>query len=375
MSMNQTIVDEFLELVQVSAGSRRERQIFDVLARKLSQMGFSVEEDETGEKIGGEAGNLIALLPGDPAIPALMFSAHLDRVENHGRIRPLIEDGVIKSDGTSILAADDVSGICAILDGVRRAQAEKLPHGDIEIIFSVAEEVGLQGARHLDYSKIRSQMAYVVDTGGPLGTLINQCPTQYLMSVVIEGRSAHAGIEPEKGLNAISVAASALGRLRQGRLSPHSTSNVGLIKGGTATNIVCDRVELEAEARSTVPEELEAYLAEFEQAFQAAALEFGAKVTIDSRPEYLTFKVDEKEEVIKLAGRAMNNMGLEMKVMAGGGGMDGNHFNQHGIKAVGISPGYLGVHTPQETQPVEALIQCGRLIAEIIRESANSKAA
>lgn len=367
--MQQTIVDEFLELVKIRVGSRRERLIHDVVAAKLKALGFSTEEDDAGEKIGGDAGNLIALLPGDPAIPPLMFSAHLDRVENHGQIQPKIEKDTIRSDGTSILAADDVSGICAIIDGVRRIQAEKLPHGDIEIVFSVAEEIGLLGARHLDYSKIRSKRAYVIDTGGPLGTVINQCPSQYVMTVIIEGQSAHAGIEPEKGINAITVAAAAINRLRQGRLTPHSTSNVGLISGGTATNIVCDRVEIKAEARSTVPVELEDYLKEFEKAFQDAAREFGAKLSIESSLEYSTFKVDENDDTIRLAERAINNIGLKMNLQAGGGGMDGNHFNQHGIKSVGLSPGYQNVHTPQETQPVESLVNCGRLVAEIIRES------
>lgn len=367
--MQQLIVEEFLELARISAGSRRERLIHDAVAAKLREIGFTTEEDGVGEIIGGDAGNLIARLEGDKSIPALLFSAHLDRVENHGRIQPRIDDGVIKSDGTSILAADDLSGICAILDGIRRAQAEKLPHGDIEIVFSVAEEVGLLGARHLDYSKIRSKMAYVIDTGGPLGTVVNQCPSQYIMTVIVEGKSAHAGIEPEKGINAITVAASAISRLRQGRLTPQSTSNIGLISGGTATNIVCDRVVLKAEARSTIPEELEAYLVEFNQAFQQAAKEFKTSVDIKSELEYKTFKVEENEAVISLAGRALANLGLKMHITPGGGGMDGNHFNQHGIKAVGLSPGYQNVHTPNEIQSVDDLIKCGRLVTEIIRES------
>ena len=371
--MNPAIVEEFLELVKVGAGSRQEREIFDVVAAKLRAMGFEVEEDGAAEKIGGNAGNLIAVLKGNAAIPSILFSAHLDRVDNHRHIQPRIEDGLIKSDGTSILAADDVSGICAILDGIRRARAEGIDHGDLEIVFSVAEEVGLLGARHLDYSRINSKMAYVIDTGGPLGTVVNQCPTQAIMQVTVEGRSAHAGMEPEKGLNAITVAAQAISRLRQGRLSPQSTSNIGIINGGKATNIVCDLVEIKAEARSTIDQELNSYLSEFERVFQETARELGARAIIQSHLEYLTFKVDEAEEVIRLAGRAMKNLGLEMRVTAGGGGMDGNHFNQHGIKAVGLSPGYLAVHTPQETQPVADLVKCGQLVFEIIRESRNLK--
>ncbi len=365
------IVEEFLELVRLSAASRRERLMADALTAKLTALGFAVEEDAAGAEIGGEAGNLIARLPGDPARRAIMFSAHLDRVANHGHIQPRItEDGtVLRSDGTSILAADDVSGICAILDGVRRVQAEGLPHGEIEVVLSVAEEVGLLGARHLDYSKIKSKMAYVIDTGGPVGTLVNQAPTQYTFQIKFQGKSAHAGMEPEKGLNAIRVAAVALTRLREGRLSPYTTANYGLFKAGTATNIVCDLAVVDGEARSSRPEELAAYLAEVKTVLDQVAAEYHTAVTMETTLEYETFRVDEGEEVVQLAGRAMKNLGLTLKVVSSGGGMDGNFFNRHGVKAVGLSPGYVKVHTSEEEQPIDQLVLCGRLVAEIIRES------
>ncbi len=364
------IVEEFLELVCLNVNSRRERPMADVLAAKLKVLGFTVEEDRTGEKIGGEAGNLIARLAGDPARPALLFSAHMDRVENHGRIVPLVEGGIIKSDGTSILGADDASGICAILAGVRQALAEGAAHGDIEIDFSVAEEVGLLGARHLDYSRISAKMAYVIDTCGPLNAVTNQAPTQYRLLVKVRGRSAHAGLEPEKGLSAIRVAAVALSRLREGRLSPATTSNFGVMQAGTATNIVCDYAEIRGEARSRRPEELDAYLAEVKAVFAEVAEEFGTVIEVESSREYSTYLVEESEPVLRLAGRALRNLGLKMEVAASGGGSDGNYFNQNGIKAVGLSPGYTGVHTPGETQPVTDLIQCGRLVAELIKEAA-----
>lgn len=368
------IVEEFLELVRLPAGIRRERLVAQAVTAKLKALGFSVEEDETGSKIGGEAGNLIARLEGDPGKPALLFSAHLDRVENHGHIQPRVSDDgrSIRSDGTSILAADDVSGICAILDGVRRVQAEGLTRGTIEVVLSVAEEAGLLGARHLDYSKIRSRMAYVIDTFGPVGTVVNQAPTQYTIKITVRGKSAHAGMEPEKGLNAIKVAAVALARLPEGRLSPRTTSNFGLFNAGQATNIVCRLAEIEGEARSTDPEELAGYLDEVDQVFQRTALEFGADISVERCLEYETFRVDETEEVIRLAGRAMKNLGLNMRIVASGGGSDGNYFNRNGLKAVGLSPGYLRVHTPEEEQPVDQLIKCGELVAEIIREAARS---
>ncbi len=373
--MRQPIVEEFLELVRIEVNSRRERAMADALCAKLRALGFSVLEDQCGAKIDGQAGSLVARLAGDPAIPALMFSAHMDRVANHGHIQPVIDGDFIRSDGSSILGADDVSGICAILDGVRRVLAEKAPHGDLEIVFSVAEEVGLLGARYLDYSLLKSKMAYVMDTGGPGGTIVNQAPTQYTINIRVEGKCSHAGIEPEKGLSAIKVAATALSRLREGRLSPHTTSNFGVFKAGEATNIVCDLAEIKGEARSTRPRELSDYLMEVKRVFELVAAEYGAGLSVDFELEYETFRVDEGEMVIQLAARALRDLGLEPRVISSGGGMDGNYFNQHGLKAVGLSPGYAKVHTPEEEQSIEQLIKCGELVAAIIKRAADLKQA
>ncbi len=365
------IVEEFLELVRLEVHSRQERLIADVLKEKLAALGCAVEEDDTGEKIGGSAGSLIARLPGDPAKPALLFSAHMDRVANHGHIKPVVleAEDLIKSDGSSILAADDVAGICAILDGVRRVLEEKIPHGDIEIVFSVAEEVGLLGARHLDYSKIKAKMAYVIDSSGPPTRLVTQAPSQYTLNIKVHGRSAHAGLEPEKGLNAIKAAASALARVREGRLSPRTTANFGVIQGGQASNIVCDFVRITAEARSTDPEELRAYMAEVEKVFAETAAEWNTKIEIEPRLEYSTYRVDETEEVIQLAVKALKTLGLAATVVPTGGGSDGNFLNANGIKAIGVSTGCAKVHTPEETQPIADLVRCGRLVTELIREA------
>lgn len=369
--MTAAIVEEFLELVQIEAHSLQERLITDVLKGKLTALGCTVEEDGAGEKIGGNSGNLIARLPGDPAKPAILFSAHMDRVANHGRIKPIVREAedLIKSDGTSILAADDISGVCAVLDGVRRVLAEKAPHGEVEIVFSVAEEVGLLGARHLDYSKLHSKMAYVIDSIGPVGAIVNQAPTQYTMNIKVYGQSAHAGLEPEKGINAIKVAACAIAKMREGRLSPRSTANFGVIGGGKASNIVCDFVEISAEARSTDPAELLAYLEEMDTVFAETAREWNTKIEIEKNLEYSTYRVDESSETIQMALRVLRKLNLDTSISPCGGGSDGNYFNANGISAIALSPGYAGVHTPNEQQPISSLISCGELVAELIKEA------
>ena len=373
-----SIVEEFLQLVSLNVNSRDERAIADVLIAKLTHLGFEVEEDQAGESISGNSGNLIAFLPGNcpqqDKIPTILFSAHIDRVGNHGAICARIEGDALVSDGTSILGADDVSGICAILDGVRQVLHDKSPRGGLEIVFSVAEEVGLLGVKNLDFSRLKSKMAYVIDSGGPLGTLINEAPTMYDIEVKVYGRSAHAGLEPEKGLSAIKVAAVALARLREGRLSPFTTSNFGTFKAGKVTNIICDYAEIRGEARSLRAEELEEYLSEVRSVFGQAAHEFGATIELNLNLECSGFKVEANEPVIELARRAMAKLGLDIHICSSGGGMDGHLFNQNHIKAVGISPAYEGVHTPKERQPLAPLIKCGQLVASIIREAASGQA-
>jgi tripeptide aminopeptidase len=363
------IIEDFLEMVATPSHSRQERALADLVKVKLEALGLEVFEDGVGEQIGGDTGNLIARWPGRPDIEPVMFSAHLDRVFNPGRITAVVRDDEdrISSDGTTILGADDASGLAAVIDGIRRIKDEKVEHGDVEVVFTVAEEVGLQGSHYLDYSRLCSKMAYVLDSSGSVGVVVNRAPTQKTVKITIYGRSSHAGMAPELGINAIRVGAVALSRLREGRLSPISTSNFGVIKGGQATNIVCDLVQIKGEARSHDQGELTAYLAEVDEAFQRTAKEAGATVNLEWIHEYTAFFVSEDEKVISVAAQALKRSDLEAQIVSGGGGMDGNHFNGHGIKSVGLSTGYQNVHTPMEEQSISQLITCGKVVADIIK--------
>ena len=368
------IIEDFLALVRLNVNSLKERAIADELKTRLTALGLTVEEDDVGGRIGGEAGNLIARLPGEPGRPVVLFSAHMDRVANDGHIRPIIDEarGTITSDGTSILGADDAAGLAAILDGLRRVRADSRPHGEVEIVFSVAEEIGLKGAKHLDYKRLKAKTAFVLDCGGDLGLIVNQAPTQYRFFITVHGRGAHAGIAPEKGLSAIRVAATALTRVPEGRLSPKTTSNFGIIQAGQATNIVCERCEIKGEARSIDQEELTAYLGQVRRVFTETAREFSGEAEMEQILEYHAFLVPEDHPAIDLARRAMKNLGLTSRVTKSGGGMDANHFNRHGLTAVGLALGYDQVHSSREEQSMAQLQDCGRLVAEIIWENARS---
>jgi tripeptide aminopeptidase len=233
----------------------------------------------------------------------------------------------------------------------------------------VAEEVGLLGARRLDVSRLKSKTGYVLDSSGTVGAIVNRAPTQKTFVIQIRGKSSHAGMEPEKGINAIKVGAAALSRIKEGRLSPITTSNFGLIEGGKATNIVCDYLKIVGEARSHDEGELAGYLSEVEAAFQKAAQEFGAKAEIEVELEYLAFYVKENDPAIKRAAEALKSQGHAPTIVTGGGGMDGNVFNEKGLRAVGLSTGYSHVHTELEEQSISQLISCGRVVAEIIKST------
>lgn len=367
---NSLIVQDFLELVKIDVQSRNERKIADALKSKLADLGLSVSEDETAVKIGGNAGNIIARLPGEAGIPAVLLSAHMDRVANPGGIKPIIHeaDGLITSDGNSILAADNVSGVCAILDGIRQIKAAGIAHGDVEVAISVCEEIGVAGARHLDYGQFKAKIAYVFDAPGRIGRVITQAPTKCNIKVGVKGRSAHAGNEPEKGLSAIRVAATALSRLQEGRISPRTTANFGAFHAGGSTNVVCDYAEILGEARSTDDAELEAYLQAVRRNFEATAAEYDTEINVETKVLYRTFSIDPSASIAQIAVRAMQRLGVEANFSAGGGGMDGNHFNANGIQALGIALGYSKNHTPQEQIFVSDLVKCGELVKELVQE-------
>ena len=206
---NKQMLEEFLELVQIPVQSRSERQIADVLKAKLEALGLEVVEEDTGAKIGGNAGNIRAVLRGTADCEPLLFSAHMDRVANNGAIKPIVDEekGIVHTDGSTILASDDVAGICIILDALRRLKASDRPHGDIEVAFSVCEEFGILGGRYFEFDKFRSKNGFVFDAEGHIGGIAVEAPAKCSYCYKIHGKASHAGEAPEKGINAIRAAA------------------------------------------------------------------------------------------------------------------------------------------------------------------------
>lgn len=356
MRINQErIVNEFMELVQINSFAGQERQIADALTKKLKKLGCQVTEDNAGATINGNAGNLIAKLPGDPNKETVMFCAHMDRVAPGNNIKPQITDGVITSDGTTILAADDVAGIVAVLEAIRTAQEQNIDHGNIEIVFTIAEEGGLNGAKALDTSVLEAKMAYFLDSGGPIGTIVNQAPSQKGIDFTFYGIAAHAGVAPEKGVNAIKIAAEAIANMDFGRIDKETTANIGVIKGGVATNIVTDHVAVGGEVRSLAPDKLQKQTDHMINTAKQAAQKHGMKLDIAIQDSYPSFSIPPTALVIELAVKAAKAIGVKPIIESTGGGSDANIINGHGLPSVILGMNYFDVHTTSERIAIDDL--------------------
>jgi len=295
----------------------------------------------------------------------------MDTVSPGEGIKPIIdeENGIIKSDGTTVLGGDDKGGIAAILEAVRIIQENNIDHGDIQLVFSIWEEGGLFGAKYLDYSKINAEYAFVLDGGGAPGNIIVEAPAQENIEIKIKGKPAHAGLEPEKGISAVMVAARAIENMKLLRIDEETTANIGTIKGGIATNIVMPELEMVAEVRSLNNAKLEDQTKHMIDTFKAAAEDFGAEIEIKTTRVYDAFKVDENDEIVDMLKKVYANMGIEPAVMSTGGGSDTNLFNVNGIKAVVLSVGMEKAHTLEEYIAIEDLMNSARMVVEIIKEA------
>jgi tripeptide aminopeptidase len=371
MVNEQRLVDEFLELVQVDSETKYEAEIAKVLKKKLEDLGFNVFEDDTMEITGHGAGNLICTIPATKeGVDGIFFSCHMDTVTPGKGIKPSIVDGKIVTDGTTILGADDKAGIAAFLEAAKILKEKNIEHGEIQFIISVGEESGLHGAKAIDPKLITTKFGYALDSDEEVGNIIVAAPTQAKVIAKVYGKTAHAGVAPEKGISAITIASKAIAKMPLGRIDEETTANIGRFEGGSATNIVCDYVQILAEARSLINEKMEAQAAKMKAAFEEAAAEMGGKAEVEVIVMYPGFKFGEGDHVVEVAKRAAQNIGRTPALKHSGGGSDANIFAGHGLPIVNLAIGYEEIHTTNEKMPVKELVKTAELVVSIIEEVA-----
>ena len=374
MVNEKRLVESFMELVKIDSISREERNLADFLIEKLEDLGLEVIVDQAGEKVKSNCGNIIARFKGNiKEVTPIMFSAHMDTVVPGKNIEPVCEGGKILSSGKTILGADDKAAIAALLEALHIIKEDNISCGDIEIVFSICEEIGLLGAKNLDISSLNAQMGFVLDCGGQVGEIISAAPSQNSLKIIIHGKSAHAGSNPEEGINAIQVAGFALSRMKLGRIDEETTTNIGIISGGKATNIIPDKVTLEGEVRSRNEEKLEKYTKKLKQIAEDTAKEFKTKAEVKINREYYCYNLSTDDRVVKIAMKAAKDMGLEPLLHPSGGGSDANVFNKKSFPSVDLAIGTEKVHTVDEYILVKNLKNTAEYVLSIINTVASGE--
>ncbi len=374
----ERIAGEFARLAAISSPSRREGVIALYLADRLRQLGAEVLFDSSAARTGSQSGNLIARLQGSGKASApLMLSVHMDTVEPAEGVVPVLKDGVFTSAGETILGADDKAGIAEILEALEVLREESIPHGPLEVVVTVCEEIGLTGAKHLDFSLLSARRGLALDTSG-VDLCIHRAPAANKMRFEVTGREAHAGIAPEKGVSAVEVAARAIATMTLGRIDAETTANIGTIAGGQATNIVPRRVVVEGEARSHDPSRLALQTRQMQACFDEAAAASArridgewvqATVRTEVVEDYPAMAVPLDASIVELLRQASTSLGRELEIRAAGGGSDANIFNAHGIETVILGTGMTNVHTVEESVAVADMVRVAELLVEIIRRA------
>jgi tripeptide aminopeptidase len=355
----ERLKNSFLSLVQIDSESGNEKQVREYISHLVSSWNIESTIDKKG--------NLILLMKGNKRGPTLLLSAHMDTVKPGIGIKPIVTGDRIASDGTTILGGDDKSGVAEILECIHVIIENKLPHPPLVIAFSVEEEIGVQGVREL--RNIKADLGFVLDTDGPIGTVIINAPSHEKFTATIKGKAAHAGIEPEKGINAIVAASRAIGALPLGRIDDETVSNVGIIHGGLATNIIPAEVIIHGEARSRDEEKLTYLVEKIRAIFHKEIKAFGAELSFISTREYDRFDISSNKAMIGLCERAAKRVDVPLLLRPTGGGSDANYFNAFGIPTAVIASGMSKVHTLEEEIRISDMVKATDFLLAIIQEA------
>jgi tripeptide aminopeptidase len=364
------LTELFLKLLSFNAPSRDEAQIVSWTEGFLRSYDLEVWQDQAGAAIGGNANNLIARLPAtDVTKPSVFFSAHFDTVEPTLGLEVLEDGGVFRSAGDTILGADDRAGMAPAIEAVLSFKESGLPHGNVYLLLSVAEEIGLLGAANMELDQVDVDYGFVLDTGPPVGSYVTQAATHDKLTVRITGKPAHSGKDPERGINAIQIAARAIEGMTLGRIGPTTTANIGKIVGGSATNVVCPEVSVYCEARSRSIPELDSQIEQMKLRFEEAADSFGGKVEFEHHRHYEGYDLDPESALVRTAIAASQALGLEPELRVTLGGSDANIFNKRGIPSIVVATGMQQIHTQTEHVSRVDLVNTARVAYELLRQS------
>lgn len=366
------MLNEFIELVSVPCPSKDEKAEAELIMRKLDELGIKYKMDNVNEKTGGNCGNIWAYIKGTVSdAPKLLFEAHMDSVAPTTGTKVVRKDGVLYSDGTTTLGGDDKVGVAGMLEAVRALKEDNVAHGDVQLLFTVSEEIGCLGVVHLDKSFIKADYGYCMDIGGAPGEITYAAPKLYDIYVTVKGKAAHAGIAPEEGVNAIMLAAEAMSKLpAYGRIDNETTFNIGMFNAGVGTNIVCPEAKFVIDMRSLNVAKLEE-LKDSTMKLIKETVEAGhGEVEFEVVEGCPAVELSQEHPCIQLAQKAAEKLGFPVEMKVTGGCSDGNYLCGYGLPCGLLATGMSNVHTTQEYLKEEDLYNTARWTYEIIKEAA-----
>lgn len=371
MINSQRLAQRFKTFVEIDSLSRHELDVALEIEKILTQMGADICYDTAKDQVNGNCSNLVARFKGSVKAEPLFLAGHMDTVGPGNNIKVQFKNGIFTSDGTTILGADDKSAIAIILEVMDVIFENKLDYPPIELVFTVCEEIGLLGAKHFDYSLMNSKFGYILDSSDTKG-IVTKAPAANKIQLKIYGKAAHAGVEPENGINAIVVASKAVSKLQLGRIDEETTCNLGKIKGGVATNIVPEFVEIHGEVRSHDVKKLKTVTDNITKIFYNVAKELQdesglPRIEAIIENDFPNTNIPDGHKAVLLAKKAADNIGVTLVSKTIGGGADANIFFSKGIVAGVLGTGMTNVHTLNESIDIKDMENTTRLVLEILK--------
>lgn len=369
-------------LMAIPGPSGQEEKVADFVRRTLHRAGAPPPISQApprGSPFRGRTGNLILKLPGTVRGPRRLLVAHMDTVALCVGARPVRRGACIVSGNRGRgLGADNRAGTAALLNAAILLVTKRLPHPPVTFLWTVQEESGLHGARCVATRLLgKPRLAFNFDGGAPEKLTIG-ATGGYRMTIDVQGRASHAGNTPEQGISAVAIAALAVADLhRDGwhgkivRKDGLGTCNVGIIQGGTATNVVADRVVLRAEARSHDAQFRQTIVQRIETAFRHAVQqvpndegEFG-RVQFNGRLDYESFCLTPDDPSVRAAEAAVQRVGRTPTHAVANGGLDANWLTHRGIPTVSLGAGQRHIHTVNEQLDVADYVDASRIAVRL----------
>lgn len=367
MINKKRVLKTFFEYVKIDSETLNEKEMADKIKADLEQIGLDVHIDNAGSNFGSNSGNVYCYIEGDKTLEPLMISAHIDTVTPGKNIEPFVDDdGYIKSKGNTILGSDDKSGVVAIVEALRVIKERKLNNRPIEAVFTIAEEGGLRGAKHLDLNDIKSKNALILDSSGDTGHIIVAAPGQTKIIADIIGKKSHAGIAPENGISSIQVMSEAISNMKLLRIDDETTANIGSFTAQGPTNIVCEKSSIIAEARSRNVNKLNKQTNHMVDCLKNACEKHNAKLDLTVQNMYEPYTVSENDELLKFVEAKMKQINITPSTHTSGGGSDSNVYNKNGIKTIVLGTGMDKVHTTEERIKVSELENIAKLTLQLM---------